>query len=175
MAKLTANRIGDIRKAVNFTRILKMTPQKWMKIGRKAVSYIREDARRGHLQGDIEVDRYRSRQYINYKSKGMRRKDGKRLKGQYAQKITSTRTDKVDLTLTGDMINSLRPVKSSQLGVEIAVGSEHIGKVVGNRRYGREILSLHKGNQRKVKLDILNVIDKNLRSWAKDRIVINIG
>ena len=170
-------KVNGINKKLADT--LKLTPTFWKKLGSYIAKWVREDFKNGVFQNDMQKLPYLSRQYTDYKSRRMALKTqpGKRLRSYYAQSIQSNQTSYVDMTLTGKLKDSLRPVKSDSRSVTMSYSpaDKNPEKIAGNRIYGREVVGLNDKNRDKVFDRILKEIDENLLSWAREEIKINIG
>jgi hypothetical protein len=92
---------------------------------------------------------------------------GKKFTGYYAQTIESTNTAFVDMTLTGRLKKSLHVVRTLGNGVESGYepGDKAEGKILGNRRFGREVLGLSDENVKKVKEFMTELIRKRIEGF----------
>ena len=54
--------------------VVELVPKFWRELGGKIAKWVREDFVSGKYQNDMQRDRYRSRQYMEYKANDMRRK-----------------------------------------------------------------------------------------------------
>lgn len=106
------------------------------------------------------------------KSKGFG--TGQRLKEYKGQPIESRDTQFVNLTLTGKMINSLKPKNSGEDWVIMAFSPDQAGKVIGNKRYGYNVVGLNDKNKLKVKAAMITEMKKRQLELPK-KLVINVS
>jgi hypothetical protein len=101
---------------------------------------------------------------------------GKRISGLYAQSIESTNTAFVDMTLTGRLKKSLHVVKTFVNGVTCGYnpGDKAEGKIIGNRKYGREVLGLSTENQLKVRQKIVEILKRKVVETTLAQINIEV-
>ncbi len=171
-----------------------LTPQEWKKVGDYANKLIQNDMTQGKFQNNQSNLQYRSQQYKRYKSSGMQlqkfrqsrlvnpetgkvirnmKKKTKKSKGRlfnyYGKQIDSTNTAFVDMTLTGTLKKSLHVVRSWESGVESGYqpGDNASGKILGNRRYGREVLGLSIENMKKVKEFIQEIMRRHIKDFSQ--------
>ena len=169
-----------------------LTPQEWKEVGAYANKLIQNDMTAGKFQNDRSNLQYRSQQYKKYKANAMQlqkyrqsrlvnpetgkvlrnmKKKTEKSKGRlfnyYGKQIESTNTAFVDMTLTGTLKKSLRVVRSWASGVESGYesGNSAVGKIVGNRRYGREVLGLSTENIKKVKDFIQEIMRRHIKDF----------
>ena len=174
---LIADIIGN-RVKNNLADTLNLSPSWWKRLGGFIAKWVREDFSRGVFQNDMQRLPYLSKQYTDYKSRRMQTKSGnKRLKAYYAQPIESHQVSFVDMTLTGKLKKSLRPVKSDKLSVTMGYSptDKNPEKIIGNERYGRVVMGLNEKNQDKAFDMLLKEIDSKILDWVKEDININVG
>jgi hypothetical protein len=94
-------------------------------------------------------------------------KGAKRLWGYYAAQIASTETSFVNMILTDKLRKSLHVVRTLGNGVESGYepGDKAEGKILGNRRFGREVLGLSDENIKKVKDFMTELIRKRIEGF----------
>lgn len=158
---------------INYNSIFK-NKKLWARIGKLVAQWIYKDAQQGIFQNG-QSDTYRSAQYKKYKANDMRRfTDNKRLKSMYAASISSHETSFVNMILTGQMFRGLKVKKVMPDGVEVGYEPKDAKKIEGNKKYGREVLGLRDENIQKVKAELINSLDDELKKEMKD-ITIDIG
>jgi hypothetical protein len=168
----------------------------WKKVAQWVKTWIHEDALQGKLQGDPQVQRYKSAQYVKYKSNGMRRttfdtkgsrqsgsklkksgdkfKSGnERLKG-YSGGNYNTDTSSVNMILSGKTIMGLHASQVDDDGVTMSYPKSSEGAIKGNEALGRNIKTLSQENQDKLKESIAEQLDKSIKDVLKQRLVIDI-
>lgn len=181
-----------------YEKVIELTPAFWRKkVGGQVPGWIRDDAKKGIMQNNRKGLSYKSRSYVEYKRRGMRRKtDNKMLgspraiktkrrkgmtkikpvrlktgkQGMAGTTIMSRQTAYVDMTLTGQTLFGLRPIAASKKGVTMAYAAKDAGKVAGNMLRGYSIVGLNKQNIAKVKRLIIMEVAGNIRAlkMAKD-------
>lgn len=163
-------------KDINLSKILKLTPSWWKQLGGFIVKWIREDFAQGLFQNNKQHLAYRSKQYIKYKLNDMRRfTDGKRLKSHYGDPIASRQTTYVDMTLTGKLKKGLRPRSSTSNSVTMGYDPADAPKILGNKKYGRDVVGLNDKNKRLVKVALIKEFKKNQIEVIPKNININIS
>lgn len=159
--------------------ILNFKPSFWKELMLALALRIKGDAKKGIMQNNTQGNRYRSRQYVDYKSRFMQ---GKRLtrkvKPYNAKSVISNQTSFVDMHLTGDMFDGLLSSPQADadgFGGTIGYAPQDAGKVLGNQARGYDVLGVSTKNGDWVMNEILETIDENIRKdFAKD-ITINVG
>ena len=166
----------------DFSKALNLGKDFWLKeIGGYIRKWIKEDALNHLMQNGRKNIPYRSRQYMKYKANRMERftdrtgPKGTKLEALKNRPIESNDTSAVNMTLTGDTINGLRPIHANANGVTMAFASKDTGKILGNQRRGYDIVGLNDKNIKRVKMKILDQFDKNLRKTLLKQINIQIG
>lgn len=140
----------------------------WQKIGVRAAALIRDDASNGIMQDNQRDIPYKSKQYMDYKSRFMRAKTlNRKIKPYNGVSVINNDVSKVNMTLTGEMFNRLEESPkawSDDTGVTISYNEElDGGKVKGNQDLGREIVALRPENQEIIFDEILAQLDENIR------------
>ena len=131
---------------------------------------VRQDSLKSKWQDGKTGGSY-SKQYAKYKANNMRRfTDGKRLKKYKGVSIVSNKTNKVNMTLTGDMANSLKLKTKEVTGaggsfvMSYKNDKETIGKVIGNQELGRDVVGLNDKNQKIILNMYIDELNKFFRS-----------
>lgn len=123
-----------------------------------------KDAKIGLMQDNKQKLPYHSKQYMRYKANGMKRfTDGKRLKSYVGLPIVSKQTSFVDMTLTGRMWKGLFVKKADKFSVTMSFDPADKGKIIGNRKYGREVVGINDKNKALVENRIRKKLSKNMR------------
>ena len=156
---------------------IKLTKEQWMRIGGWVAEDVRDDFKDGKFQNDTKNHSYRSEQYKDYKSRAFGKKTGcGRLKQYYSKAIDSTNTAYVDMTATGDLNKSLRPIKATETSVTMEFKSDDprtADKIRGGQALGRDVMGLSRENQRKVAGYIKKEMDEKIRK-STTNIKVNI-
>lgn len=117
--------------------------------------------------------------YFGNKKAGFSKKKGfgtgDRLKAYKGVSIESNNVAFVDLTLTGRMINSLRPTKSDDYGVLMSYGQDQVGKILGNKMRGYDVLGLNDKNKLLTKNEIIKELKRRKEKLIPKKIDIVIG
>lgn len=159
---------------ITLDKIFDKLQSRWKRIGQLAIQWIRKDAQESGIFQNDSKDSYRSPQYRKYKANNMRRfTDGKRLKTSYATSISSNETSFVNMTLTGQLFRGLKVREINKFGVTVGYDPKDAGKIIGNEKYGRQIVGLRKENIAKVKEELLQGLSEEIKKELKD-ININI-
>jgi len=161
-----------------------------------------KDAKIGLMQNNKQKLPYFSKQYVKYKANNMRRftkggtaksfdpshdypgkrlygsktatSKGGRLSGYEGIPIVSKQTQFVDMTLTGRMWKGLTVKKADKNSVTMTFDPADKGKIIGNRRYGREVVGINDKNKMLVKNAILKKLDRNLKAQLSRTIKIKV-
>lgn len=157
-------------------------------LSRQYVNYKRNDMRRFTVGKalkrtyvfDIAGDVRNKDLYFWNKKAGFSKKKGfgtgKRLKAYYGKSISSNETSFVNMELTGKLKKGLRPKKADKFSVTMGFDESDRGKIIGNQRYGRELIGLNDQNIYRVKLRIIRKLGLDLaRAFANKKIEIKIG
>ena len=131
-----------------------------------------------------------NKQYQKYKTNDMRRfSDGKRLgsprtlkngvtkqyKNNGLQGKPVTKSSTPNMYLTGETINGLDYQSSNNNSMIMSYKQKDAMKIIGNEEYGRDIRTLNEKNMQKVQKQFLDGLDKNIREWARKKVVITVG
>lgn len=146
--------------------------------------WVKADMIKGQIQG--KPSKYKSKQYIKYKSNfmnrfttreigGVTKAKGTKLKAYEGVSVRSNITSSVNMYLTGQLIDGLRYGGNDRKALTMTYNPKDKDKIVGNEKLGRDIRTLNVANQKKVKVQIIKQFDKNKRKFLKKNIVINIG
>lgn len=153
-------------------------------LSRQYVNYKRNNMRRFTVgEGKIFTDKagyfFGKTYFTNKKAKFNKKKGfgtGKRLKAYYGKSISSNETSFVNMELTGKLKKGLRPKKADKFSVTMGFDESDRGKIIGNQRYGRELIGLNDQNIYRVKLRIIRKLGLDLaRAFANKKIEIKIG
>jgi hypothetical protein len=104
--------------------------------------------------------------------------DGDRLRRYAMASIQSTQSQFVDMKLTGTLIDGAQVSRVTDSSVEILVANkDHRNnmKVIGNRRYGREMNGLNDKNKRLVKVEILKMLNESLKKDMMKELTITVN
>ena len=179
----------NINFGINFDGILKFNKSFWVKVGSWAVNQIRSDAQQGIFQTDEPVKKTYSKDYAELKENRMQTKVGTIKSGKNKGKakfekikqfkgvsIVSTNTSFVDMTLTGDTLNSLEISAILPNGVQVAYKPRNIWKIVGNQRPGlnRRIVGLNKKNREALIKIVENQVSQAIKKDFVGKTTINI-
>jgi hypothetical protein len=168
----------------------------WKKEAQKVKAWIYEDALQGKLQGDPQVQRYKSASYVRYKANGMRRvtfdtnstrqsgsklkksgdkfKSGnERLKG-YSGGNYNTDTSSVNMILSGKTIMGLRASQVDDDGVTMSYPAESKDAIRGNEALGRNIRTLSTERQEMLKDLISTELTGSVNKILNKRITIDL-
>lgn len=148
-----------------------LTKEDWRKIGAYANKLIQNDFAVGKFQNNRSGLSYRSQEYKRYKVNGMKKISGQgRLKIYYGQPIESTNVSFVDMTLTGRLKKSLAIKQDLPNGIRsgYSTSDKNPGKILGNRRYGREVLGLSDENQKKVKVLVVELMRAHIKDFNQN-------
>ena len=167
---------------LNLEKIPILGSKFWKELGGKIPFWVKDDALKGIMQDNTAGHSYKSLQYVKYKANEMRKfgrgKDkkgaGERLSGYKAVPIESTQTNPVNMTLTGQAINNLRPIGSDNTSVTMSFSPADAGKVIGNQARGYDIVGLNEKNRELVKNLILDEYKKRQLNIPKN-IIIEVG
>lgn len=160
--------------------IPKLGSKFWKELGGKIPFWVKEDALKGLMQDNKRNLRYRSRQYVKYKANRFERftnrtgTKGTKIKAYRGMPIESNQTSFVDLTASGKMLNSLKPKNSGEDWVIMAFSPDQAGKVIGNKRYGYNVVGLNDKNKLKVKAAMITEMKKRQLELPK-KLVINVS
>lgn len=163
------------------TEVFKISKNDWAVIGQLAAQYTREDARKGIFQNDKKRLKYKSKSYVRYKKNDMRKFGrgkskkgaGERLKGYENISISSKRTNYVNLTLTGNLLNNMFATPSDDK-VIVSFQPADAGKVLGAEDNDRQILGLRKKNIQRLEDYIVNSIDENFKKLKRLSLTISL-
>ena len=151
--------------------VLKIRKSAWMKLGIFIKKWITTDAMVGVVQGKQRP--YKSQSYKDYKSRGMRRKtDGKLLKSMNNHNPKNTLTKNVNMMLTGRLFKGLKPVSSTYHSVTMSYNASDADKIEGAEDNGTNIRTLSPKNQRNVKKEIMIMLDKPIKEYVNEKIII---
>ena len=172
---------------LNLNKIPVLGKQWWGGLSGFISKWVYQDATVGLFQGkfDIQKQMYRSEQYVKYKANEMRyfgRGKEKKGKGEkirnkyvdYKSVSTNTQTQFVNMMLTERTINSLAMEDSDDTGVTMAYKPEHTGKILGGKKWGRNLVGLNDKNVRLVKVQMIKEYKDKLGKVPKN-IEIHIG
>jgi hypothetical protein len=138
--------------------------------------WIKDDMIRGEMQAPNSFNY--SKQYAKYKRKGMKTKKGKNLASLRGQGVHSTHASSVNMYLTGDLIAGLHADKKKSSArssyVVMRYDKKDEVKLIGNIKYADYILTLSKKNIKKAMKLITNELNKRLRLYAKQKIIIRV-
>ena len=150
----------------------------WQNIGTKAAILIRDDALNGIMQDGQQDIPYRSKQYMDYKSRFMQgKKLSRKIKPYDGVSVINNDVSKVNMTLTGATFRNLlqSPVPfPDDTGVTISYSRADEGKVIGNQDLGRDIIALRPENQDIILNEILMQLDENIRENFEGTLSINV-
>lgn len=162
--------------------IIKLTKSFWNKTGQLAAQWIRADAEKGKFQTPTgkSIKDFYNKAYAKYKANRMERftttkngKKGQKINAYYGRSTTGTQTSKVDMRVTGDLLDSLKVKDSNNTSVKVGFEGtkDNIGKLRGALEYQRLLVGLNDDNINKVKGLIISEFEKNKKALPK---VINI-
>ena len=172
----------NINFGINFDGLLRFKKEFWVLIGEWVSNTIRADARKGIYQTDEPVKTTYSKQYAKLKANGMQEQTtnakgkikSEKVKSLQGVSIVSRNTSFVDMTLTGDTLNSLEISAILPNGVQVAYKPRNIWKIVGNQRPGlnRRIVGLNKKNQN----ELMNIVDNQVsqavgKNWTGKTVI----
>lgn len=167
--------MATIIQNIDISKILQLTPAWWKHLGGFIAKWVREDSKKGLFQNNAQHLAYRSRQYKKYKANDMRRfTDGKRLQAYRGQSIESNKTQFVDMTLTGKLKKGLRPRSWTKYSVTMGYNPEDAKKILGNKKYNRDVVGLNDKNKRLVKVELIKEFKKRQIEVIPKNITINI-
>ncbi len=127
--------------------------------------------------------------YVDYKANLMNRFTNKSGPGTKGTKLLSMKgvsarsihVSSVNMYLTGHLIDGLGYDSNTKTSLTMTFGlsddedSDAATKLRNNEALGRDVRTLNKANQKKVKTQIIKQFDKNKRKHLKKNITINIG
>ena len=160
-----------IKKIIDINDLLKMGNDFFSVVGKKAVKWIQNDSRNGILQEPLK-DTYRSAEYMRRKASRFNRKDGKGKIAGFSGQMSSTRTDYVDMRLTGKLMRGLRLIGTNPKYALIAYRNEDAKKLEGNAVLGRNIVTVNEKNHMKFARLAMRKLEKNIAQAAKDDLTI---
>ena len=168
---------------LNLDKIPVLGSKFWREIGEKVKFWIKDDALLGIMQNNTQGHSYKSAQYVKYKQNEMRKfgrgKDktgaGERLKDYKAVSIESTSINPVNMTLTGQAINGLRPIESNDTSVLMSYAQKDAGKIIGNRDRDYDIVGLNKKNRELVRQEMIKEFKDKIGKNIPKNIEITIG
>lgn len=166
----------QIESVLKFSKFWTFSTDFMRSLGEKAIRMIQQDSRNGMLQDPLR-DTYKSAEYMRRKARRFNRLDGKGKIAGFRGQMSSTRTDYVDMRLTGKLMKGLHVVKAQstekESGIEFAYNDEDMHKIVGNEMLGRSVRTLNEKNQEKVVRDIAREVGRNIgRAIQKDLHII---
>lgn len=143
--------------------------------------YKRNDMRRyttgaGQIFSDKSGYFFGTTYFRNKKAKTRKGKTyttGERLSEYKGVSISSRETSFVNMILTGELFRGLKVRSIDNSGVTIGYESKDAGKILGNQKYGRQIVGLRDENIKKVKDELVKGLSEELKKELKD-ININI-
>ena len=167
---------------LNLEKIPVLGSKFWGDLGVNIKYWILDDCLVGLFQNGKQKLWYKSEQYKKYKANDYKKfgrgekkiGKGEKLEG-YKTRNTNTNTQFVNMILTQDMLNSLRPVDYGETYVDMEYGQEHIGKILGGRALGREIVGLNNKNRRFIKAKMIKEYKKLIGDNLPKKIVIDVG
>lgn len=182
------------------TNPFKLTTTFWKSVGALILREVRKDTKAGLFQNNLSKLRYKSLEYMRQKAAGMRRvtkggklkafdpsqdylgnrlygkktptKKGQRLTGFEGKKISSTNVAFVDMTLSGETMAGFHVKSVDQSGVDMSYNSADADKIIGNQRYGYDIVGLNDKNRRLVKLAIMKEL--GLKAESHKKIIVDV-
>ena len=168
---------------LNLEKIPVLGSKFWRELGGKIPFWVKDDALKGIMQDNTSGYSYKSLQYVKYKANEMRKfgrgKEkkgaGERLSGYKAVSIESTQVNPVNMTLTGQTINNLRPIGSDDTSVTLSFSLADAGKVLGNQARGYDIVGLNDKNRELAKSLIIAELKKRQIEFIPKNIVIMVG
>jgi len=175
----------NINFGINFDGLLRFKREFWVLIGEWVSNTIRADARKGIYQTDEPVKTTYSPQYAKLKANGMQEQTtnakgktkSEKVKSLKGVSIVSRNTSFVDMTLTGDTLNSLEISAILPNGVQVAYKPRNIWKIVGNQRPGlnRRIVGLNKKNREALIKIVENQVSQAIKKDFVGKTTININ
>ena len=163
----------DLAKRLQLYKVLKLTPNFWREVGVNVKKWIKKDMREGRLQTDTQYN-YKSNQYKKYKSKFMNKLDGRKVKSVRGTSVQSNWTNSVNMLLTGQLIDGLSTIKTDTQSVTLKYADKDKMKLIGNPEYAKGLLTLSGENKEKVKKMVIRELEKSMKDWAKQKIVISV-
>ena len=176
---------------LNIKQIIVFKTPFWKKLAQSIKKWILKDMLSGTVQRytTAKAKTY-SKQYKTYKTNDMRRfSDNKRLgsprtlksgitknyknNGLQGKSVTQSQTP--NMYLTGETINGLDYQNSNNTQMIMSYKPKDAMKILGNEEYGRDIRTLNEANMQKLQKAFLDGLDKNIREWAKKKVVITVG
>ena len=168
---------------LDFNQITKMTPQWWNKQGQYITQWVKEDALKGIFQNGKSNIPLRSAQYRKYKANRMERftnktgNAGTKLKSYMGVAIKGTNIAFSDMYLTGKTLDRYKvlPGSATKTGVTCVFNGQDSGKILGGITRGADLVDLNEKNQKKLVDNIVQLLDENIRAFAREKIVITVG
>ncbi len=152
-------------------------PNFWKGIGVQAATLIKDDALNGIMQDNQRDIPYKSKQYMDYKSRFMQgKKLGRKIKPYNGVSVINNDVSKVNMTLTGATFRNLlqSPVAfPDNTGVTINFNKD-ADKVGGNQDLGRDLVGLRPENQEIILDEIMKQIDENIKNNFEGTIEIYV-
>ena len=142
---------------------------------RKTVGKAKESTYTFNAAGDIVTKnlyfRNRKAKYTQKNPTGT----GKRLKSYSGISIASNQTQQVNMMVTGKTGKGLHLDEILPNGVVMSYKSEDAKKILGNEDMGRIITTLSEKNQKIIFKMFSDMLDKIVKDWAKQDIVLTVG
>ena len=168
---------------LNLEKIPVLGSKFWRELGGKIPFWVKDDALKGIMQDNTSGHFYKSLQYVKYKANEMRKfgrgKEkkgaGERLSGYKAVPIESTQVNPVNMTLSGQTINGLRPISSDDTSVTMSFSLTDAGKVIGNQARGYDVVGLNDKNIELAKSLIIRELKKRQLEFIPKNIIITVG
>lgn len=120
-----------------------------------------------------QKDLYFKNPKVTTKYKGRTYGSGERLAG-YKSGALNNDVSKVNLHLTGLMMDGLHKKAQTENSVTMSYNPEDEGKVIGNKDNGYDVVGLNDANKEKVRQRIVDAYGSNISKLPK-KIVINIS
>ena len=154
----------------------------WRELGGKIKFWVKGDALIGLMQNNTQGHSYKSAQYVKYKANEMRKFGrgkkktgaGERLKAYKAVPIESTSVNPVNMILSGQTLNGLRPTESNDTSVLMSYAPKDAGKIIGNKARNYDLVGLNNKNRELVRQEMIKEYKDNLGKVPKN-IEIHIG
>ncbi len=155
----------------------------WQRLAENIKIMIRNDMIAGEVQEYTEQKkktsggaRNYSAGYKKYKANYMNRfTDGKKLKSVSGKSVVDSKTDSVNMRLTGQTIAGLHLEQVLTNGIIMSYQESDAKKIEGNADMGRIITTLNEKNREKTLKLYSEALDRSLREWAKKELVIRVG
>jgi len=168
--------VQSFGKIMKWQELVQFTETFWVTTGQKLARAIQLDAKKGILQEPLTAH-YISEQYKKYKASRFNRLTGRgKVAGYKGQRMASTRTESVDMTLTGALMKGLHVDKAyyrgENQGVDIKYNDVDGYKIQHNETLGRDVRTWNDKNENKMLRLLAREVGKNIEEATKQDLTL---